>query len=97
MTKYKIPVGNVVVIHDDIDLKIGDVRTKVGGGNAGHIGLTSLDAAVGREYRRIRIGIGRPENPMMDVADWVVGKFTGEELKIIGEIIPKLADIIFAA
>ena len=94
MTKYKIPIERVVVIHDDIDLKLGDVRTKVGGGNAGHNGLKSIDAAIGRDYARIRLGIGRPENPEFDVADWVVGKFAKSEMEIISDIIenriPKL-------
>ncbi|MDR1027028.1 MAG: aminoacyl-tRNA hydrolase [Rickettsiales bacterium] len=80
MTKYKIPLENVIVIHDDIDLRLGDLRDKVGGGNAGHNGLKSISAAIGNDYRRLRIGIGRPENPEIDVADWVVGRFAKDEL-----------------
>jgi PTH1 family peptidyl-tRNA hydrolase len=90
MTKYKIPLANLVVIHDDIDLKLGDVRTKTGGGNAGHNGLKSISAAVGNDYRRVRIGIGRPENPDYDISDWVTGKFTKSEMKLLLDIVIRL-------
>jgi len=87
MAKYRIPLENVTVIHDDIDLPLGTVRVKTGGGNAGHNGLKSIDAAVGRDYRRIRIGIGRPENKDYEISDWVLGKFSKAELKIIRDAI----------
>jgi PTH1 family peptidyl-tRNA hydrolase len=83
MTKHKIPIEKIIVIHDDIDLKLGDVRTKIGGGNAGHNGLKSISAAVGNEYRRIRIGIGRPESKDYEIIDWVLGKFTESEMNAI--------------
>lgn len=77
MTFYKIPLENIVVIHDDMDLKIGAIREKVGGGSAGHNGIKSIDSNVGRDYRRIRIGIGHPRDfdLPMDAADWVLGRF----------------------
>ncbi len=89
MTYYKIPLGNVIVIHDDMDLPIGDVREKIGGGSAGHNGIRSIDAHVGREYRRIRIGIGHPRDfdLPMDPADWVLGRFGPEQLKRINNAI----------
>lgn len=81
MAFYKIPIENLIVIHDDMDLKIGTVREKVGGSSAGHNGIKSIDATVGPEYRRIRIGIGHPRdfNLPMDPADWVLGKFSEAE------------------
>jgi PTH1 family peptidyl-tRNA hydrolase len=57
---YKIPPGEIVVIHDELDLKPGKVRVKRGGGNAGHNGLRSIDAMLGPDYWRVRIGIGHP-------------------------------------
>ena len=81
---YKLQNSQIIVIHDDIDLKLGDVRIKVGGGHAGHNGLKSLDHLIGNDYKRIRVGIGRPES-RMDVSDYVLGKFTDEELKIINK------------
>jgi PTH1 family peptidyl-tRNA hydrolase len=60
MSFYKIPPQEVVVIHDELDLKPGKVRVKRGGGSAGHNGLRSIDALVGADYWRVRIGIGHP-------------------------------------
>lgn len=92
MAFYKIPLENVVVIHDDMDLKLGDLREKIGGSSAGHNGIKSIDNAIGKEYRRIRIGIGHPrdfENPM-DPADWVLGKFDAVQLKQIKSVIKSI-------
>ena len=92
MTFYKIPLENLVVIHDDMDLKLGDIREKVGGGSAGHNGIKSIDNFVGKEYKRIRIGIGHPRDfeKQMDPADWVLGKFDSEQLKQIKSVIESI-------
>ena len=92
MTFYKLPLENLVVIHDDMDLKNGDMRTKIGGGSAGHNGIKSIDAAVGREYKRIRIGIGHPRDfeSLMDPVDWVLGKFSPEQLTQIKKAISEI-------
>jgi len=58
---YKIEPGDVLVFHDEVDLKPGKVRVKTGGGVAGHNGLRSVTAHIGNDYRRVRIGIGKPE------------------------------------
>ncbi len=86
---YKVPLDNLVVIHDDMDLKLGDFREKTGGGSAGHNGIRSIDSVVGSDYKRIRIGIGHPRDYglPMDPADWVLGKFSDAELKEINKII----------
>jgi len=85
MTYYKVPLENLVVIHDDMDIPVGDCREKTGGGSAGHNGIRSIDAHVGREYRRIRIGIGHPRdfNLPMDPADWVLGKYGPVQMDVI--------------
>jgi PTH1 family peptidyl-tRNA hydrolase len=57
---YKLPAGDMVVIHDEVDLLPGKTRMKTGGGAAGHNGLRSIDAALGDGYRRLRIGVGHP-------------------------------------
>lgn len=79
---YKIPLENITVIHDDMDLKTGTLREKVGGSSAGHNGIKSIDAAIGPDYRRIRIGISHPRdyNIPMNPADWVLGRFSDSEL-----------------
>ncbi len=92
MTFYKIPLENLVVIHDDMDLPNGKLRIKIGGGSAGHNGIKSIDASVGNEYKRIRIGIGHPrdfESPM-DPSDWVLGRFTDAQLKEIKSAIDEI-------
>lgn len=75
---YKIE--KVVVIHDDLDLPFGALRFKEGGGHGGHNGLKSIDANIGREYIRVRMGIGKPEHKG-EVASYVLSRFSGEEEK----------------
>lgn len=58
---YKIPPERTIVVHDDLDLPVGQVRYKIGGGNGGHNGLKSLDQFISPSYRRLRLGIGRPQ------------------------------------
>lgn len=89
---YKIPLENLIVIHDDLDLPVGALREKIGGGSAGHNGIKSIDAAVGNEYRRIRIGIGHPRDLGLHVspADWVLGRFTDAQLADIEHAIDEI-------
>jgi PTH1 family peptidyl-tRNA hydrolase len=74
---YKLPPERLVVVHDELDLELGDVRAKQGGGLAGHNGLRSLADAIGtQDFLRVRIGIGRPERgDRRPVADWVLQPF----------------------
>jgi len=89
MQFYKVPLENLIVIHDDMDIKVGALREKIGGSSAGHNGIKSIDAHVGNEYRRIRIGIGHPRdfNSPISPVDWVLGKFDSEQLKQIKSVI----------
>jgi PTH1 family peptidyl-tRNA hydrolase len=74
---YKLPPERLVVVHDELDLELGDVRAKQGGGLAGHNGLRSLAEAIGtQDFLRVRIGIGRPQRgDRRPVADWVLQPF----------------------
>ena len=92
VTFYKIPLENVIVIHDDMDLKVGTIREKIGGGSAGHNGIKSIDKTIGNEYKRIRIGIGHPRDfeSQIDPSDWVLGKFDSEQLKQIKSVIESI-------
>jgi len=83
MSFYKIAPGSMIVIHDDIDIDLGKVKYKIGGSNAGHRGLRSIDQSVGKEYHRVRIGVGRPEDDRMDVADFVLSRFKVSEQQIV--------------
>lgn len=81
---YKI--DHVIVIHDELDLPFGALRYKKGGGNGGHNGLKSIDAAIGSDYLRVRMGIGKPEHKSM-VADYVLQDFNdGEKPELEGWI-----------
>lgn len=76
---FKIPVENLIVIHDDLDIPFAEVRLKLGGGEGGHNGLRSITKSVGtRDYLRVRVGIGRPPG-RMDAADYVLHGFSGAE------------------
>ena len=89
MQFYKINISDLIVIHDDLDIKLGEFREKIGGSSAGHNGIKSIDKLVGNNYKRIRIGISHPKdtNLQISVLDWVLGKFTKEELKILDSVI----------
>lgn len=82
---YKIPKENIVVMHDDLDLPLGKIKYKIGGGAGGHNGLKSIDNAIGPDYHRLRIGIGRPEHKSYDIADYVLGKFTKDEESLLAK------------
>ena len=75
--ELRVDLDHVLVIHDEIDLPFGDIRTRLGGGLAGHNGLKSLKASLGSpDFRRVRIGVGRPPTTDPDrVAAYVLGKF----------------------
>jgi len=75
---FKIDVKNVFVFHDDMDIDLGKVKVKFGGGNAGHNGIESIDKNIGKNYSRIRIGIGRPKKNSTG-ADHVLENFSNEE------------------
>ena len=74
---YKLPPAQVVVAHDELDLAAGKIRMKTGGGHAGHNGLRSIDAAMGPNYRRLRIGIGHPGKDL--VLGYVLQNFHADE------------------
>ena len=90
---YKIENDDIIVIHDDLDLPFGTVKFKIGGGHGGHNGLRSLDAHIGKEYIRVRIGIGKPTDKN-DVANYVLSNFSKEELNKLKDIIPHTLDAI---
>ena len=82
---FKINVKDVFVFHDDMDIDIGKIKVKFGGGNAGHNGIESIDKNIGKDYSRIRIGIGRPKNNSTGV-EHVLDNFANEEKKDIEEV-----------
>ena len=75
---FKIDAEDVVVFHDDLDIEFGKIKAKFGGSSAGHNGIASIDKFIGKEYSRVRIGIGKPKNDM-EIADYVLQNFNEDE------------------
>ncbi len=86
-------IEDTVVIHDDLDLPFGSLRFKLGGGHGGHNGLKSIDANIGKEYIRIRMGIGKPEHKG-EVSSYVLGAFSLEQEKYLDEWIDKTCNAV---
>ena len=84
---YGIDPNNIVIIHDDIDLELGKIKLKKGGGDGGHNGLKSIIKMIGSEFNRIRIGIGRPEK--INVSSYVLNDFPEIEVSFLKKIILK--------
>lgn len=78
MAFYKLAPEQVIVVYDEIDLPLGKLRIKQGGGANGHNGIKDIDQKIGPNYWRIRLGVGRPEAGR-DTADYVLGRFSKEE------------------
>jgi PTH1 family peptidyl-tRNA hydrolase len=85
----KLPLEAVVVVHDELDLAPGKIRVKAGGGDAGHNGLRSITAAIGPEYRRLRIGIGHPGKDA--VLRWTLHDFSREEREWFDPLLDAIA------
>ncbi|HLH93117.1 MAG TPA: aminoacyl-tRNA hydrolase [Xanthobacteraceae bacterium] len=88
---YKLALGDIVVVHDELDLLPGKVRVKAGGGIAGHNGLRSITAHVGNDYRRVRIGIGHPGDKNL-VYRYVLSDFAKDERPWVETLIDVIAD-----
>jgi len=88
---------DLVVMHDDVDLPLGKLKVKQGGGHGGHNGLRSIIEVTGsREFLRIRLGVGRPEDRGEDLADWVLSDFTRGERPAASELAERGADAVEA-
>jgi len=88
---YKLPLADITVFHDEIDLPFGKVRVKVGGGVAGHNGLRSITEHVGNDYRRVRIGVGHPGVKDLVYA-YVLNDFAKSERPWVETLVAILAD-----
>ena len=88
---YSIEPGNLIVVHDELDIEFGDIRTKFSGGHAGHNGLRDIIASIGNDFHRVRFGIGRP-NGQQPVADFVLQNFSSTESPELDVLIQLAAD-----
>lgn len=91
---YDVPVKELIVVHDDVDIPEGVVRAKEGGGHGGHNGLRSLSESLGcGDYLRVRIGVGRPPG-RMDTADYVLQPLRGDSAEELLAVIPTAASCV---
>lgn len=93
---FKLDPGQIVVVHDELDLPFGQLRVKAGGGDAGHNGLKSVTAELGSsDYVRLRIGIGRPPPGFGgSVADFVLQAFPSVDRAVVDDVVTRAADSI---
>jgi len=100
--KYKVNPDSILVIHDDLDLPLGKIRIRQGGGSAGHKGINSVATELGsQDFSRLRVGIGRPavvegsaEATEDDIVAYVLSDFTSEEKEVVTQVIPRVSEAI---
>ncbi|MFC0004707.1 aminoacyl-tRNA hydrolase [Micromonospora siamensis] len=91
---YKVPLGQVVAVHDELDIPYGQLRVKCGGGEGGHNGLRSMSRSLGsKDYVRVRFGVGRPPG-RQDPADFVLSDFAAVERKELEFLVDRAADVV---
>jgi peptidyl-tRNA hydrolase, PTH1 family len=94
---FKFDAKDVIVFHDDLDIEFGKIKAKFSGSSAGHNGIASIDKFIGKDYSRVRIGIGKPKSPI-EVGDYVLQNFDEDELvgidKISKNITESIGDLI---
>jgi peptidyl-tRNA hydrolase, PTH1 family len=100
MKKLNVAPEDLIVIHDDLDLPVGKIRLRQGGGSGGHKGIESIISRIGtRDFYRIRVGIGRPDNDNDTakeeaVISYVLSDFTDDEKKTLDETIPQVCEAV---
>ena len=97
---YKLSPDQVIVIHDELDMPFGQIRTRIDGSAAGHNGVKSIIESIGEDFGRIRIGIGPKSPERIDSADFVLGRLTEDQQKLVkpmaNEIITILTEYIYS-
>ena len=90
---FKMHSNDVIVFHDDLDIDFGKIKAKVGGSDAGHNGIASIDKFIGKEYSRVRVGIGKPDSKI-SVSDYVLGNFNEEEKEKLNNLTENIIESI---
>ena len=90
---FKIDSEDVIVFHDDLDVDFGKIKAKFGGSSAGHNGIASIDKFIGKDYSRVRIGIGKPKEKI-EIGDFVLQNFDEDEMTGIEKISNNINDAI---
>ena len=93
--KHKVPLEDLIVIHDELDLDAGKLKLKSGGSSGGHNGLESIIGALASDgFCRLRIGIGRPQNKSVDISDYVLSAFAKNDKPLIDEAVDRACEIV---
>ena len=90
---FKMDAQDVIVFHDDLDVEFGKIKTKFGGSSAGHNGIASIDKFIGKDYSRVRIGIGKPKLGI-EISDYVLQNFDEDESIGIEKVLKNITDSI---
>ena len=90
---YKVAAASLIVVHDDMDLPLGRLRVRLGGGHGGHNGLRDIQRLVTESFVRVKVGIGRPPSDW-DPADYVLGTWTEEERAALDQVLDNAADAV---
>ena len=90
---FKIDAQDVIVFHDDLDVDLGKIKTKFGGSSAGHNGIASIDKFIGKDYSRVRFGIGSAD-PKISISDFVLMNFNEDEIEKMSLITQNIVDSI---
>ena len=92
---FKVPAGHVLVISDDVALPVGRLRLRRSGSAGGHNGLKNIIQHLGTDqFPRVKVGVGEKPHPDYDMADWVLGKFQGEDRKTMDQAVKRAADAV---
>lgn len=95
MNFYKIEKENLLVLHDDLDIAFTEIKLQKNRGHAGHNGIRNISELLGTaDYARLKLGIGRPENKNIPVADYVLQKFTSDEVAKLPDFLSKAGDCV---
>ena len=90
---YRVPVGKLMVVVDDADLPFGEIRLRARGSSGGHHGLESIEQRLAtRDFARLRIGIGRAASDLRQITNYVLGKFSVDETKLLEKVLTRAAD-----
>jgi peptidyl-tRNA hydrolase, PTH1 family len=95
MSFYKISPEKLLVAHDEVDLPYSVLRLQKNRGHGGHNGVRDIHAKIGSDYSRLRMGVGRPTNPHVQVADFVLQDFTDDEFEKMTDFLSRAAEAVF--
>lgn len=91
---YKVELTDIVIVHDELDLNFGTIRTRIGGHHAGNNGIRSISGSIGSDYARIRCGIANEHLEQIGAVNFVLGRFSAEEQRALPAIAQEASELI---